>query len=344
VRGSATHGSFILRSWTERSAVGERPIAAVDQTNESVIVGDAAVVKWATHLQDGPHPAPSRIGTLRDNGFRGMPNPWGLITWQPPAGPQTLVATIDEYLPGAVDGWTWAVDLVTEAAGGPDVRPGQVITAITAVGHVVAELHAALAGTASVADDAAATHWRDQALATLASAISSGASTLLRERHAEIEGILGQLGGLTGTTVIDGHGDLHVGQVLYGGGRFVVTDFDGNPVLTAAERVRPIPAALDVAGMAQSLAHVAIVAGKHSALDARAVAEVDRVARQAFLAAYAKRLTELGHADLYDPAPLRAFRLQQVLREIIYAATHLPRWMYVPDAALPALLDERNVA
>jgi maltokinase len=342
VRGSVMHGNFTVRSWTERTAVGERPIAAVDQTNESVIVGDAAVVKWATHLQDGPHPAPRRISTLQDNGFRGMPSPWGLVTWQPPAGPQTLVATIDEYLPGAVDGWTWAVDLVTEAARGPDARPGPVVTATTAVGRVVAELHAALAGTAALADEAEAAHWRDAAFATLASAAALGTS-VLRERRAEIEDILGQLGDLAGTRVIEGHGDLHVGQVLYGDGRFVVTDFDGNPVLTAAERVRPIPAALDVAGMAQSLAHVAVVAGKHSALDARAVAEVDRVARQAFLAAYANRLAELGHRDLYDPAPLRAFRLQQVLREIIYAATHLPRWMYVPDAALPALLDERNV-
>ncbi|MET0701574.1 MAG: glucosamine kinase [Mycobacterium sp.] len=343
VRGSVPHGSFTVRSWTERAAVGERPIAAVDQTNESVIVGDAAVVKWATHLQDGPHPAPVRISTLRDNGFRGMPTPWGLITWQPPTGAQTLVATIDEYVPGAVDGWTWAVDLMTEAARGPDARPAQVITATTAVGHVVAELHAALAGTATVADDAAASHWRDAAFATLASAASLGTSALLRERRNEIDVILDQLGALAGTRVIEGHGDLHVGQVLYGDGRFVVTDFDGNPVLTAAERVRPIPAALDVAGMAQSLAHVMIVAGKHSALDARAAAEVDRMARQAFLRAYTSRLTELGHADFYDPVPLRAFRLQQVLREIIYAATHLPRWMYVPDAALPALLDERNV-
>ena len=58
------------------------------------------------------------------------------------------------------------------------------------------------------------------------------------------------------------------------------------------------------------------------------------------LAAYVRRLTDLGHAGLYDPAPVRAFRVQQVLREIVYAARHLPRWMYVPDAALPALLDE----
>jgi hypothetical protein len=42
-----------------------------------VIVGDAAVVKWATHLQEGPHPAPRRIAVLREAGFGGMPTPWG---------------------------------------------------------------------------------------------------------------------------------------------------------------------------------------------------------------------------------------------------------------------------
>ncbi|CAN5883210.1 hypothetical protein BH09ACT7_BH09ACT7_51760 [soil metagenome] len=347
VHGSATRGRFTVRSWTERDAVGERPIAAVDQTNESVIVGDAAVVKWATHLQEGPHPAPHRISILRDNGFRGMPRPWGLVTWQPPAGAQTLVAVVDEYLPGAVDGWTWAVNLVTEAARAQGAPPGPVLTATAAVGRVVADLHATLAGTATVADEAEATRWREAALGILDSAAALGGSVsgaILRERRSEIESILGELGALAGTPVIEGHGDLHVGQVLYGEGRFVVTDFDGNPVLTAQDRMRPIPAALDVAGMAQSLAHVSFVARKHADLDAAVVAEVDRLARRSFLDAYAARLVELGHRDLYDPAPLRALRLQQVLREIIYAAHHLPRWMYVPDAALPALLNERSAS
>jgi maltokinase len=102
-----------------------------------------------------------------------------------------------------------------------------------------------------------------------------------------------------------------------------------------------IPAVLDVAGMAQSLAHAAIVASKYATLDAAALAEADDAVRAAFLGAYADRIAQLGHAGLYDPAPLRAFQMQQVLREIIYAARYLPRWMYVPDAALPALLDER---
>ena len=77
-----------------------------------------------------------------------------------------------------------------------------------------------------------------------------------------------------------------------------------------------------------------------AALDPAALAAVDDAVRGAFLRAYADRIAQLGLADLYDPAPLRAFRVQQVLREIVYAAGHLPRWMYVPDAALPALLDE----
>lgn len=332
---SARDGRFAVRSWTRRPAEGERPMG-VDQTNESVIVGDSAVVKWATHLQDGPHPAPRRIAVLRDAGFRGMPVPWGLVTWRPADGAETVVAYVDEYLPGAVDGWTWAVDLVTAAAR--DHRSGPLVTAAGDVGTLIAELHAALAGTATTASRRDAARWRDGALATLETAC--GISDFAAEQHADIAAALDGLGALAGTPVIEGHGDLHVGQVLLSARRFTVTDFDGNPVLPAEQRVLPIPAALDVAGMAQSLAHVAIVAGKYADLDGAALAGADSAGRQGFLDAYTQRLAALGQARLYDPAPLRAFRMQQVLREIIYAARHLPRWMYVPDAALPALLDE----
>ncbi|MDT5336251.1 MAG: maltokinase [Mycobacterium sp.] len=338
--GSVTRGSFTVQSWTTRSAAGERPVG-VDQTNESVIVGDVAVVKWATHLQAGPHPAPRRIALLRDAGFRGMPTPWGVITWTSPAGAETMVANVDDYLPGAVDGWTWAVDLITAAARDGDVAP--FTDAAADVGAVVAELHAALSGTATVASQRDADGWRDDAVDTLETSCTVGDSTsaaCARARHDEIAAILNGLGTLAGAPIIEGHGDLHVGQVLRSGGRFVVTDFDGNPVLTAPQRMLPIPAALDVAGMIQSLVHAGIVAAKYASLASGALADVDRAGRTAFIHAYARRLTALGHSTLFDPRQVRAFRVQQVLREIAYAAGHLPRWMYVPDAALPALLDE----
>ncbi len=335
-RGPMEQGRFTIQSWAERTALGERAIG-VDQTNESIIVGDAAVVKWATHLQDGPHPAPRRIQMLRDAGFGGMPRPWGLITWQPPDGAETLVASVDEYLPGAVDGWTWAVELITDAARGR--HPAPAVDAATDVGTVVAELHAALASTATVASREDAARWRDAAFETLETACPL--HDFAAAHRGDIQCTLDILGRLAGTPVIEGHGDLHVGQVLRSNDRFIVTDFDGNPVLPAPQRILPIPAALDVAGMTQSLAHAAIVARRYATLDPVALAEVDDAVRSAFLRAYVERIANLGHGDLYDPTPLYAFRMQQVLREIIYATRHLPRWMYVPDAALPALLDER---
>ncbi|MGN6754657.1 MAG: hypothetical protein ACTHJJ_19120, partial [Intrasporangium sp.] len=57
-------GEFVLTRWAGQPAHGERAIS-VDQTNESVIVGDAAVVKWCLHLPPAgstiAHPAARRL-------------------------------------------------------------------------------------------------------------------------------------------------------------------------------------------------------------------------------------------------------------------------------------------
>ncbi|MDG4666653.1 glucosamine kinase [Mycobacterium sp. 236(2023)] len=338
--GPLSRGNFRIRPWASRRAVGERPMG-VDQTNESVVVGDVAVVKWATHLQEGPHPAPSRITALNQAGFTGMPAPWGLITWSRADADETVVAYVDEFLPDAVDGWTWAVDLVTGAARGED--PATLAATITDVGSLIADMHAALPASASHASPDDAARWHRQALDTLEIACDltdSMSGQVLRTHRDAVAAELACLGDLAGMPVLDGHGDLHVGQILRSGNRLVVTDFDGNPVLPAAQRILPIPAVLDVAGMAQSLAHVSVVARKYATLDTGALAAVETAVRTTFLDAYQHRLAALGYARLFDARPLPAFRLQQVMREMIYAARHLPRWMYVPDSALPALLDE----
>lgn len=339
--GRSTRGAFTVASWAPPTrCTGERAIT-VDQTNESVIVGERAVAKWATHLVPGPHPAPARLSTLHAAGFTAMPPLWGIVTWQPDDGQATLIATVTEYLPGAVDGWTWAVDLAVAGARDGDMTT---ITATwTAVGEMIADLHAALAGTATVSGAGDARRWRDTAFATLAAAraaASPATADLLDDRRADVEHLLGPLGDLNDVPILAAHGDLHVGQILKAQNRFVVTDFDGNPVLSPAEQALPVPAALDVAGMLQSLAHVAIVAATKHDLNSHAVARADVRARSAFLDSYTARITHLGHADLLlGEDALTAFRLQQVLREIVYAGRHLPRWMYVPDLALPALLE-----
>ena len=46
----------------------------------------------------------------------------------------------------------------------------------------------------------------------------------------------------------------------------------------------------------------------------------------------------MRHAHLFDEALAVPLRLQQEVREFLYAAKHLPHWRYVPDGALRDLL------
>jgi maltokinase len=62
--------------------------------------------------------------------------------------------------------------------------------------------------------------------------------------------------------------------------------------------------------------------------------------RAGLLAAYRDELAGAGRADLFDARLLPPFEVEQECREFVYAARHLARWTYVPDAALPALLSQ----
>jgi maltokinase len=141
------------------------------------------------------------------------------------------------------------------------------------------------------------------------------------------------------------HGDLHVGQVLRSttssGHTYAVTDFDGNPVAPSTERLREQPAAVDVAGIVQSLRHAALVLRRHQPNhDPVVTAAMSAAMRSAFLHSYRRGLADAGQRRLFDDRLLGPLSLRQVCREFTYAALHLPRWSYVPEAALPALLED----
>ena len=333
-------GAFRLTCWHSEPVAGERSID-VDQTNESLVVGDRAVLKWAFRAEAGPHPAPSLLSELERTGFAGTPRPWGVVEWQPLAGAPRLVASIVALVPGASDGWSWAVDDLRTAV--TTVEPEAVRRAGTALGRLLADFHIALRETARPASWAEAARWEAEAVADLdrALAVAGGRSrSVLDEHGAEVRTALTALTG-AGTAVMRVHGDLHVGQVLRSPDGYWVTDFDGNPVVPPAERLQEQPAAADVAGMLQSLRHVALVLRKHHpGADPVTVDAMESVLSGSFLESYRSGLADADQGALFDARLVRPFRLRQVCREFTYAATHLPRWSYVPEAALPALLQE----
>ncbi|HSJ22451.1 MAG TPA: hypothetical protein VK964_17935 [Nocardioidaceae bacterium] len=338
--GSRERDGFELTAWYHRPATGERSID-VDQTNESVIVAEHAVVKWTFLADEGPHPAPSLLAELERNGFTGMPRPWGALQWRSPPSSPRLIALVTEYVPGAEDGWTWAVEELRTAAQSGEEEPARRVGA--SVGELVASFHRALAGTARPSTTAEGAARRSGALADLdrALAVTSGrAHEVLACHEAETRAVLRDMP-IDDTEVLRVHGDLHVGQVLRtragATSTYTLTDFDGNPVVPPQERIREQPAALDVAGMAQSFRHVGLVLHKHDPdLDPAVVDPMAEVARSAFLDAYRQALA--SRLDLLDERLVRPLALRQVCREFTYAATHLPRWSYVPEAALPMLL------
>jgi maltokinase len=319
---------------------GERAMG-VDQTHESVVVGESAVVKWS--VTAAASPAPQLLSHLHVVAFPDVPTPWGFVEHE-----GLLVAAVDRFLPGAQDGWTWCVDdLASDVSAG---RPAATTDAAR-LGSLVGGLHVALATPSRVLPEPIVTAGRDQvhawhgrarsALARAVHLVQGPEGERLRARADRAAEVVDELLAVESTPVARAHGDLHVGQVLRWEGGYAVTDFDGNPVVPAEERLLPEPLARDVAGMLQSLDHVGrVVLRRVPGVETPLVAEWIGAAQAAFLGAYRATLAGAKLADLLDERLLRAFAVEQECREYAYATSHLPRWLYVPDAAFAALFPE----
>ena len=239
----------------------------VDQSNESVVVGDRAVVKLFPRTHPGPQPGVDLPAHLSAVGFGEIPSPLGAIRWRG----DTLVASVAAFVVGARDGWQWCVDDVVDACERDDWTAADAHPA--ALGGLVARLHRAL-GTPSpviptpvheAGPDTIAT-WRADADARLAEAValtSGSAGERLRALEPVARAAIASLAPVERTTVMRIHGDLHVGQVLRGrDGSLSVNDFDGNPL--ASDRMAPDAPARDVASMTCAIDHVGrVVARRH---------------------------------------------------------------------------------
>ena len=307
-----------------RRLEGERAVT-VDQTNQSVIVGDEVVVKWLLAPVLAPHPGVELLHHLAARSFQDMPRFLGVEQRD-----EMVLAVATEYLPGALDGWDWFVDVVDAWLQGSTTLDAVVAWA-SRMGALTAALHRALADMQRTT--VAARIYYLSAFNRLEDAlqiVDGDEGARLREMKPAVRRALAPLehGGVLAAHRI--HGDLHAGQFLRAIDRVVITDFDGNPLADGAERRLPQSPLIDVASMVQSIDHVGRIVVRRRHPD-RGV-EVD----QFIAAAVSAALAAYGPVDR---DVLHAMRVAQELHEYLYAATHLPRWMYVPAAALPALLN-----
>ena len=119
-----------LRSTMQSGSYSQERFISVDQSNESVILDESIIVKWQLTAQKsiGAH----KEEILTENGFAHLPELLGNIYWD-----EKLLASVNKYIPGTTDGWTWCVD----KAKANDLGPWLVNSA-----HLTAEMHRCLEG------------------------------------------------------------------------------------------------------------------------------------------------------------------------------------------------------
>jgi maltose alpha-D-glucosyltransferase / alpha-amylase len=151
------------------------------------------------------------------------------------------------------------------------------------------------------------------------------------------------------------HGDYHLGQVLYTGNDFHITDFEGEPIRPLTERRLKRSPLRDVAGMLRSFhyaAHAALIEQEERSTGAHDRETMLKWARTwyanvaaSFLNGY---LTVLAHSDVLprDAAELArmldAYLLEKAIYELGYELGNRPTWAPIPLQGLLELLEVRE--
>jgi predicted trehalose synthase len=279
----------------------------VDQSHTSWRAG-GALVKCYRRLAPGVHPEVELLEALTAHGFPSSPRYLGTLAWR-----DVAVAVVEEFVEGE-DGWEWCA--ARACAGDASFAE--------AVGGLTRQLHDALAGSfpTGVATADVTLRWHREAEAQLGRAsLRSDAARATRELARLAEG--------RGTAVTRVHGDLHVGQLVFGE-RIVIVDFEGQPTKSTVERRALDTPLRDLASLSRSLDHCGRYAVERHGADAAATERWIAEARGLLLAAYGD----------HDEALLRALEWERAVYEFTYAADYLPEWLYAPRGGLAALARE----
>ena len=134
------------------------------------------------------------------------------------------------------------------------------------------------------------------------------------------------------------HGDYHLGQVLWTGSDYVVTDFEGEPARPLQERRLKQSPLYDVAGMLRSFDYASWTAlGSRPPDDQRNLEPWRRYWSRWVCACFlGEYLTRMNEAALLPPSPsdaarlLTVYQLEKAVYELGYELNNRPEWVGIP--------------
>jgi maltose alpha-D-glucosyltransferase/alpha-amylase len=298
-----------------------------EQSNTSVTVGGAVIVKHLRRVTEGVNPELEVTRFLTEHArFAHTPPLAGALEYDADGGGRTVLAVAQQLAAGARDGWQWMLERLSQADPAP--------AALRRLGERTAALHLALA---TPTDDPAfaaepitradVTAWQDAIRGQVAAARAAVAPRVLPDAAHAIEG----LAGLVGRMKLRHHGDFHLGQTLrVEGDDFLLIDFEGEPLRPLEERRRKHTPLRDVAGMLRSV-HYAVASAGIASPEPAGAWEADM--RRAFLAGYGDAARGAPFLPARDDDFTRAvavLELEKAAYEIVYEANNRPQWIDIP--------------
>jgi maltokinase len=326
--------------------VGETSLAlSGEQSNTSLKYGDIGIMKVFRRLQPGMNPDIEIGIALSEHGARNVPRLLGAVTADL-HGDTYALAMMQEYMTTATDGWELAKasvrDLMAEADLHADEAGGDFAGEAHRLGFAVAQVHADLADAFGVSPAgelrgrAAAMQARLDHTIRVVPQLEEVAEGLRTAYEAFAEAA-------SEVQLQRVHGDLHLGQALRTSQRWVLIDFEGEPMAELGARRLPDSPLRDVAGMLRSFEY----AGHHRVIEtgfspqlAYRAAEWTHRNRDAFLSGYAEAA---GHDPREHAVPLRAFEADKAVYEALYEARNRPDWLAIPLASLARLAKSEDI-
>jgi trehalose synthase-fused probable maltokinase len=349
--------------------------AGVEQSNSSVIFGQAFILKALRRLASGINPEieiPRFLG--EHTTFDRVPALVGWAEYRDAAGTPAPVGVLQRFIPNQGDGWAYVLRKVLGAGiwvSGEASQRDALVDDLAALGRTLADLHLALASRTDVPDFAPEpitvadlTEWRQRTRASLDEILArverglaedqSGAGWSAGDRRygeavrdgadrvrAAIEGIGVLADGRTVRT--RHHGDFHLGQTLVSDGGWILIDFEGEPLRPLAERRAKQTPLRDLAGLLRSLDYAHATALRQgSGADTAGLATLFEDCRQAVLASYVETIRAAGAPLLPASSEdltraLLALELEKALYELTYELGNRPDWVSIPLSALARL-------
>jgi trehalose synthase-fused probable maltokinase len=353
------HGGEGVRfSWNGTSTdalrvttTGSRLVSG-EQSNSSIVYGDAFVIKVMRRIVPGLNPD-VELGRYLATADGASSVPKLLADWTlEQAGTTCSLAVAQTFVPHAVDGWSWLLAELKQAGNNP-ARQADIIEAIEQLGVVTAELHQSLAAATepAIAPEPISaedlTGWSratlqlmdtvGDALAQMATGVSDPQRLQLFEAALTAWPMIGA--GVIGHEASSGlmkirvHGDFHLGQTLMQSGRWHLIDFEGEPARSIDERRARFSPLKDVAGMLRSIDYAKAMI----VMEPRGWLDESNALNDAFVSGYRSAITMPGLVPESEAAfqdALKPWIVDKAMYEILYELNNRPDWLIVPIAAL----------